>query len=440
MGDEATGDFPCRVHEVAPALGVDLPRGLGWADRLPGRAVVEQVGDRPFEAEFHVVGVSSHGHGRTRRAPSYPLAVRAELLPAVLRALTSLPAPLKRLVAGRPVVRDGQVLDVDVQVLLRVLTPRPGTPVPELTEQRRMTDSATWLAEQVTHGVRTSDLQLPAPARYRQPERMLDARLYVPDDLAVGPSGLLVFLHGGGFVLGSLISGDPLCRTLAQQAGVRVLSVDYRLAPENPFPAGLADAVAGLRHALAHAGELGADAAAVAIGGDSAGANLALTATQILARAGEPTASFVLALYPVTDVARTTGSRSTFGAGFGLSATDIAHFERAYLPDGVDAIRPTGLLEADDLHLMPPTYLATAGFDPLRDEGEELAAALRAAGVPVVARRFPGLVHGYAGFNGLSRAAHDAVLDAASALRAGLALAGPRSGTRRVDRPASARG
>ena len=103
--------------------------------------------------------------------------------------------------------------------------------------------------------------------------------------------------------------------------------------------------------------------------------------------------------------------------------------ERQYLPDGTDPIRPTGLLLADDLHLMPPTYVATAGFDPLRDEGEELVARLVAAGVPVVARRFPGLVHGYAGFNGLSRTAHDAVLDAASALRAGLALTAARART-----------
>jgi acetyl esterase len=362
------------------------------------------------------------------------------LLGAVLRGLTSLPRPLRRLVAGPPVRLDGQILDLDVQVMLRVLRPRPGAPAPPLTEQRRLTDAASVLAEQVTHGVRTRELTVPAPARYGQPERRLAARLYEPEDLPDDPSGLLVYFHGGGFVLGSLVSGDPLCRTLAQQASVRVLSVDYRLAPEHPFPAGLADAVAALRHALAHAREYGADPEAVAVGGDSAGANLALTAAHLVARHEERSASFVLAMYPVTDVARSGGSRELFGQGFGLSAADIAHYEQQYLPDGIEPIRPTGLLEVDDVALMPPTYLATAGFDPLRDEGEELAVRLREHGVPVVARRFPGLVHGYAGLNGLSRAAHDAVLDAASALRAGLALAGPRSGTRRVVRPTPARG
>lgn len=354
-----------------------------------------------------------------------------------LRALVSLPRPLKRLVAGRPVRRDGQTLDPDVQVLLRLLTPRDGTPELSLTEQRHLTDEAAGLAEQVTRGVRSRDLPLTLPARHGQPARTLDARLYEPEDLAAGPSDLLVFLHGGGFVLGSLASGDPLCRTLAQQASVRVLSVAYRLAPEHPFPAALADAVGALRWAVHHTAAVGAGDGRVAVGGDSAGANLALTAAQLLAQDDEETAAFVLALYPVTDVARTSGSRTTFGSGFGLSAADIAHFEHQYLPDGIEPIRPTGLLEADDLDRMPPTYLATAGFDPLRDEGEELASRLRDAGVPVVARRFPGLVHGYAGLNGLSRAAHDAVLDAASALRAGLVLTrqradrvkGPEAGT-----------
>jgi acetyl esterase len=325
---------------------------------------------------------------------------------------------VKRLLAGRPVERDGQRLDLDIQLLLRVLTLAAGRgSEPPLPERRRLTDAAADLAEPVGGGVVVEPTTIPAPDG-----RDLDACIYSPVDLGDAPSGLLVFFHGGGFVVGSLVSGDPLCRTLAQQAGVRVLSVDYRLAPEHPFPAGLADATTALRHVLSHAGALRTHPASVAVGGDSAGANLALTAAHGLARAGEPTAGFVLALYPVTDVERRGGSRELFGTGFGLRSADIDEFERAYLPDGPDPIRSTGLLDADDLRLMPPTYVATAGFDPLRDEGEELVDALHAAGVPTVARRFPGLVHGYAGFNGLSRAAHDAVLDAASALRTGLSL------------------
>ena len=140
----------------------------------------------------------------------------------------------------------------------------------------------------------------------------------------------------------------------------------------------------------------------------------------------------MLALYPVTDVARTGGSRSTFGSGYGLTAETVASLERFYLPDGVPDDDTRGaIVRADDLSAMPPVYLATAGFDPLRDEGEELAERLRRAGVPVTGRRFPGLVHGYAGLTAISAAARDATLDAASALRAGLALAGrmPASST-----------
>jgi len=137
--------------------------------------------------------------------------------------------------------------------------------------------------------------------------------------------------------------------------------------------------------------------------------------------------AFVLALYPVTDAERRGGSRELFGTGFGLTAQFLAELERLYLPDGIPTDDRRGaLLRADDFTGMPPVYLSTAGFDPLRDEGEELAARLRADGVPVVARRFPGLIHGYASFSAVGAAARDATLDAGSALRAGLALVASR--------------
>jgi acetyl esterase len=215
---------------------------------------------------------------------------------------------------------------------------------------------------------------------------------------------------------------------------VRVLSVDYRLAPEDPYPAALEDAIAAFRAVQQDAETFGADPGLIAVGGDSAGANLALVAAHQQAVLGGPVPAFVLALYPVTDAERTGGSRELFGTGFGLTAELLQDLERMYLPDGVPTHDTRGsLLRAEDLSGMPPVYLATAGFDPLRDEGEELAARLRDAGVPVVARRFPGLVHGYASFTALSAAARDATLDAASALRAGLGLvAGAR--TRRAGR------
>ena len=227
-------------------------------------------------------------------------------------------------------------------------------------------------------------------------------------------------------MLGSLASTDPLCRLLAAQSGVRLLSVEYRLAPEHPYPAGLEDAIAGYRGARECAAELGVDPDLVAVGGDSAGANLALVVAH-QERSAPP--AFVLALYPVTDAGRTGGSRELFGTGFGLTAQTIVELERLYLPEGVPPDDARGaILRADDLSGMPPVYLSTAGFDPLRDE---LAARLRTDGVPVVARRFAGLVHGYASFTAVSAAARDATLDAASALRAALALVEARASARR---------
>ncbi|MFC4944697.1 alpha/beta hydrolase [Pseudonocardia sp. GCM10023141] len=346
-----------------------------------------------------------------------------------LRALFGLPRALKRQLAGRPIERDGQVLDLDLQLLGRLAAAMPspggGAGGPDaddmrlaaLAEQRRQADTAAEVtAEPGLADVETRDLELPGAAG------PVPARLYVPPS-APERSALLVFFHGGGFVLGSLTSSDPLCRLIAAQSGVRVLSVDYRLAPEHPYPAGLDDSIAAYRAAAARAAEFGADPGLVAVGGDSAGANLALVVAHQAAELGDPVPAFVLALYPVTDVERVGGSRELFATGFGLTAADLAELERFYLPDGVpvDDVRGA-ILRAADLSAMPPVYLATAGFDPLRDEGEELAARLRAEGVPVVARRFNGLVHGYASFTAVSAKARDATLDAASALRAGLAL------------------
>ena len=341
-----------------------------------------------------------------------------------LRALFGLPRPAKRVLAGRQVRVDGQSLDLDLQLLNRVgrlLSSRQDEKLGEaaLSAQRKQADAAAELAaEGAFDDVVTRDLRIPGAVGE------LDARLYVPPGLD-RRSGLLVYFHGGGFVLGSIRSTDPLCRLLAAQAGVRVLSVDYRLAPEYPYPAALDDALSAYRYAVAEAASLGADPDLVAVGGDSAGANLALVVAHEQVEAGGSRPAFVVALYPVTDAERSGGSRVIFGAGYGLTTDLLGAMERMYLPDGVppDDIRGA-IARAEDLSGMPPVYLATAGFDPLRDEGEELAERMRAAGVAVVSRRFAGMVHGYASLTGISAGAHDATFDAASALRAGLALVG----------------
>lgn len=338
-----------------------------------------------------------------------------------IRLLFGLPRPLKRVLAGREVRLEGQLLDLDLQLLNTALGWYASTQVgtAALAEQRRQADDAAELAaEGVFDDVVARDLLVDGA------DHPIPARLYTPPG-ADGRSGLLVYYHGGGFVYGSIASADPLCRLLCAQAGVRVLSVEYRLAPENPYPAALDDALAAFRYACDHAEDLGAEKTLIATGGDSAGGNLALVVAHEQAVADQPVPAFVVALYPATDADRTGGSPADFGSGFGLTAASLAEMEQMYLPEGVPVDDDRGaILRATDLSGMPPVYLSTAGFDPLRDEGEELAERLREAGVPVVARRFAGLIHGYASFTALSRAAHDATFDAASALRAALALTG----------------
>jgi acetyl esterase len=356
--------------------------------------------------------------------------VRVQALRWVFRLLFGLPRPVKRRLAGPAISVDDQELDLDLQLLGRIdrlLASKDGGTVDRATlaEQRRQADvAADLVADALLAHIETRDLQVPGGAG------PLPARLYVPPAVPDTRS-LMIYFHGGGFVMGSVASSDPLCRLLAAQSGVRVLSVEYRLAPEHPYPAALEDSLAAFRAVRADAAAFGAQPDLIAVGGDSAGANLALVVAHQQALLGGPLPAFVLALYPVTDAERTGGSRELFATGFGLTADLLRELERMYLPDGVPTDDTRGaVLRARDLSGMPPVYLATAGFDPLRDEGEELAARLRDAGVPVVARRFPGLVHGYASFTALSATARDATLDAASALRAGLGLVAGRRAAR----------
>jgi acetyl esterase len=249
----------------------------------------------------------------------------------------------------------------------------------------------------------------------------LGARLYVPFGATV-PGPLLVYLHGGGWVLGDLDTHDATCRFLAREAGVRVLAVDYRLAPEHPFPAPLDDTVTAVRFAIDQAGRLGADPARIAVGGDSAGGNLAAAAARLLARAESPAPAFQLLIYPITDLSRKRPSYQLFREGFFLTESQMDWYRDHYLPAPEAALDPRASpLLADDLAGLPPSHIAVAGFDVLRDEGEEYANRLRAAGVPVTVSRHTGLVHGFANTVGLGRASPVAMADSVAALRAGLA-------------------
>jgi acetyl esterase len=243
-------------------------------------------------------------------------------------------------------------------------------------------------------------------------------RLYRPDGAA--GHGLLVWFHGGGWVLGDLDGHDHLCRVLCDRAGVAVLSVGYRLAPEAPFPAGLADALAALRWAHGHAGELGVDPDRLAVGGDSAGGNLAA----VVAQAGPVPLRHQLLLYPVTDARRTSDSYRRYADGPFLTAAGMAWFVEHYLCGGqgsVDDPRVSPLLAPDHvLAGQPPTHVIVAEADPLCDEGEAYAARLREVGVRTTMTRYPGMFHGFASLSEYLDDGATALEEAAALLRLAL--------------------
>lgn len=223
----------------------------------------------------------------------------------------------------------------------------------------------------------------------------IPARLYEPE--GVGPDApLLVFLHGGGFVIGSLVSHANLCRFTAKRAGCKVLAVGYRKAPEHRFPAALDDSVAAFRWAVAHAGELGVDPSRIAVGGDSAGGNLAAGVALELSP-DEPGPCFAWLTYPLVDTDITAWpSARLFARGPLLTRGNLLDMVGHYAPDvSVRRDPRLSMLYSDELDRMPPTYVATAGMDPIRDQGERFAERLREAGVPVQCDRFDNLPHGF---------------------------------------------
>ncbi len=223
-------------------------------------------------------------------------------------------------------------------------------------------------------------------------------RAYTPP--TDGPGLPLVWLHGGGFVTGSLDAMDPFCRQLLARAGAPVTSVDYRLAPEHPFPAALEDCTAVLR---ARAG-----AGPVVVGGDSAGGALAVAACVALRDEGLPVTGQLL-VTPLTDCTLSSASIRDFGTGFGLTRQALEVMVEHYL-QGADPRDPRcSPLLTPDLSGLPPAVVATAEFDPLRDDGEAYAAALNRAGVPVTARRFDAMVHGFTGMSTLTPVADQAL-------------------------------
>jgi acetyl esterase/lipase len=330
---------------------------------------------------------------------------------------------VRLLAGGRSVTIDGNTLDPTLQLMLsaqRAMGIEGLAIGNDVTASRaQMRETLLGFAGPQVH-VGVSDLSIPGPAG------QIPARHYRPVTAKRTP--LLVFYHSGGWTIGDLDTHDALCRLTCRDADVHVLSVDYRLAPEHRAPAAVDDAYAAFRWAHEHAADLGAIPDKVAVGGDSAGGNLAAVVSQ-LARddrvTQDPTGPMPVLqwlIYPRTDFTAKTRSLSLFAEGFLLTKADMDWFEAEYL--GGSGIEPTdprvSPLLADTLSGLPPALIATAGFDPLRDEGNRYAAALHEAGTHVDLRSMRSLTHGFANLFPLGGGSALATTELISALRAHL--------------------
>jgi acetyl esterase len=312
-------------------------------------------------------------------------------------------------------VRDVAALQPDVEKVLAGMLLAAGPPAHELPVDRARanhlaeTESLCGDGEPVSEEI---DVDVPGPGGD------IPVRAYVPRG-GGAPYPVIVWLHGGGWMLGSIETYRAPVRRLANASGALVLSVEYRLAPEHPYPAAVEDALAAARWAASDAvAGVGGNPARVAVAGDSAGGNLAAVVARHLR--GEVDLRLQALVYPVTDAAVNTPSFGEFGDRFGLTALTMKRFWDVYL-DGADGTDPDASpLRDPDLAGVAPAWVMTADHDVLRDEGEAYAAALEGAGVPVELRRWPGTIHGFIRWQETGSTARDGVDALAAALRAAL--------------------
>jgi acetyl esterase/lipase len=263
---------------------------------------------------------------------------------------------------------------------------------------------------------RVEDRTLPGPAG------ALGIRIYTP--LGAGPEPLpgLIYFHGGGLVAGTVATHDPIGRALANSGACRVVSVDYRLAPEHPFPAALDDALAAVRHIGAHAAEYGIDGMRLGICGDSAGGTLAAATAQTVARIGSPRLALQLLICPILDYSRSTDSKRDLASGYLVDQATLDHDLLHYAPPGTDPANPRiSPLRAEDVAGLPRTLIHTAEFDPLRDEGRDYFDRLARVQTEVSYTCHPGMIHLFYGLGAVIPYARTAFEQIGGEIRAALA-------------------
>jgi acetyl esterase len=298
-----------------------------------------------------------------------------------------------------------------IQYFLDQLNTMPAIPMDQITPEAMRSSEASQLAAQPKEPVeKVEDRTIPLAGR------SLPIRVYTPTGEAPYPA--LVFYHGGGWVLGSIESHDAVCRELANLASCVVVSVEYRLAPEYKFPAAVDDAYESLEWVASHATELGIDKDRIAVGGDSAGGNLATVACLITKERNGPNVVHQLLLYPSTGPASDYPSMAENAKGYLLTGEMMGWFQTQYLQSDKDRIHPyLSPILSDNLEGLPPATILTAQYDPLRDVGIAYAEKLQAHGVKVVHKNYEDLIHGFANFSGFVPEARQAVAEGADELK-----------------------
>jgi acetyl esterase/lipase len=337
----------------------------------------------------------------------------------ILRALLSLPRPILRTLAGGGVTHvGGRTLDPRFQYLAAQASKAPQmSAFPADVARAGIAQSLAPMQGAPEPGVRIESLSLPGA------EGEVPARAYHPKDQDPG-APLMVYAHFGGGVIGDLDTCEVFCTILAAVARCVVLSVEYRLAPEHRFPAGLDDMLAAYRWARENTARFGAPAGKVAVGGDSMGGNFSAIIAQEMKRAGEPQPTVQLLIYPAMDVASDSPSMTTYANAYPLSRATMQWFMGHYMGPGDSPTNPRlSPGREDDLSGLAPAVIATAGFDPLLDQGEDYARRLRLAGVPTVYRCYDHLAHGFTAFTGAIPAADAACREIARLTRDAFASA-----------------
>jgi len=310
-------------------------------------------------------------------------------------------------------------LDTQVAALLAQLSANPDAPgladvPPEGGRAMFRAMGAMLDAKDVPIG-KIENRKIPGPAGE------IPVRIYTPVDAGAGALACLVYYHGGGWVIGDLDTHEGACRLLANDSGCRVVSVDYRLAPEHVFPAAPEDCYAAVKWVAANAAQIGIDPKRIAVGGDSAGGNLSAVVCQMARDAGGPAIAFQLLIYPATDMALQTPARKENAVGYFLEEKTMKYFYDLYVPKGTDENDPRlSPLRAKSFAGLPPAYVITAQYDVLRDEGRLYAEKLQAAGVKVKLVNYETMIHGFFTMAGFINAAKPAIADAARAVKAGL--------------------